>query len=123
MQVNVCGKPRPNHTNSETVEILNSAGLRPGVTERFSPKILYLLRRTYGLEDHYTRLRSRGLLTLAEISELLGVHPSTVKAWALAGHISSHVYCAMPDQSDEKRVTPPRPRRQRYPQSQELRLS
>ena len=80
------------HTDSETVEILNSAGLRPGVTERFSPKILYLLRRTYGLEDHYTRLRRRGLLTLAEISELLGAHPSTVKAWALAGHIPSHVY-------------------------------
>ena len=80
------------HTDSETVEILNSTGWRPGVAERFSPRILYLLRRTYGLEDHYTRLRHRGLLTLAEISELLGAHPSTVKAWALAGHIPSYVY-------------------------------
>ena len=66
------------HTDSETFEILNSTGWRPGVAECFSPRILYLLRRTYGLEDHYTRLRRRGLLTLAEISELLGAHPSTV---------------------------------------------
>jgi hypothetical protein len=80
------------HTDSEIVEILNSTRWRPGVAERFSPRIIYLLRRAYGLEDHYTRLRRRGLLTLAEISELLGVHPATVKAWALAGHIPSHVY-------------------------------
>jgi predicted DNA-binding transcriptional regulator AlpA len=80
------------HTEAEIVEILNSAGLRPGVAERFSPRIIYLLRRTYGLEDRYTRLRRRGLLTLTEISELLGASPSTVKAWALAGHIPSHVY-------------------------------
>ena len=60
------------HTDAETVEILNSTGWRPGVAERFSPRILYLLRRTYGLGDRFTRLRRRGLLTLAEISELLG---------------------------------------------------
>jgi hypothetical protein len=80
------------HTDTEIVEILNSKGLRPGVVERFSPRSLYLLRRSYGLEDHYTRLRRRGLLTLAEISELLGASPATVKAWALAGHIPSYVY-------------------------------
>ena len=80
------------HTDAETVAILNAAGWRPGVAERFSPRILYLLRRAYGLEDRYTRLRRRGLLTLAEICELLGTHPSTVKTWARSGHIASYVY-------------------------------
>jgi DNA invertase Pin-like site-specific DNA recombinase len=80
------------HTDAEIVEILNARGLRPGVAERFSLKILYTLRRTYGLEDRHARLRRRGLLTLTEISELLGVDSRTVKDWARAGHISSQVY-------------------------------
>ena len=80
------------HTDSEIVDILNSAGLRPGVADRFSLRIVYVLRRTYGLEDRYSRLRRRGLLTLAEVSELLGADPSTVKSWAASGHIASQVY-------------------------------
>ena len=80
------------HTDAEIVDILNARGLRPGVAERFSLKILYTLRRSYGLEDRYTRLRRQGLLTLEEISELLGADPSTVKKWARAGRIPSRVY-------------------------------
>ena len=80
------------HTDAEIVEILNARGLRPGVAERFSLKILYTLRRAYGLEDRYTRLRRQGLLTLEEIAALLGAHPSTVKSWARSGHIPSQVY-------------------------------
>ena len=80
------------HTDAEIVEILNARGLRPGVAERFSLRILYTLRRAYGLEDRYTRLRRQGLHTLEEIAELLGAHPSTVKSWAQAGRIPSQVY-------------------------------
>lgn len=80
------------HTDAEIVDILNSRGLRPGVAERFSLRILYILRRTYGLEDRFTRLRRQGLLTLEEISQLLGADPSTVKIWASAGHVASHIY-------------------------------
>ena len=82
------------HTDAEIVNILNARGFRPGVAERFSLRILYLLRRTYGLEDRYTRLRRQGLLTLDEVSELLGADPSTVKIWARDGHIPSQVYNA-----------------------------
>ena len=64
------------------------------MAERFSLRILYLLRRTYGLEDRHTRLRRQGLLTLDEVSELLGADPSTVKIWARDGHIPSQVYNA-----------------------------
>jgi hypothetical protein len=80
------------HTDAEIVDILNSAGFRPGVAEHFSLRIIYILRRSYGLEDRYSRLRRRGLLTLGEISDLLGADPYTVKAWARSGHIASQVY-------------------------------
>jgi len=80
------------HTDAEVVDILNARGLRPGVAERFTLKVLYTLRRSYGLDDRYTRLRARGLITLKEMSELLEVEPSTLKAWAQTGYIPSTVY-------------------------------
>ncbi|HUZ86749.1 MAG TPA: recombinase family protein [Candidatus Baltobacterales bacterium] len=80
------------HNDAEIVDILNSRGFHPGVAERFSLRIVYILRRTYRLDDHRTRLRRRGLLTLSEIRELLKVDQSTIKKWALAGHIASRVY-------------------------------
>src|SRR5262249_60106570 len=82
------------HTDAEMVNIRNARGFRPGVAERFSLRILSLLRRTYGLEDRYTRLRHQGLLTLDEVSELLGADPSTVKIWARDGPIPPQVYNA-----------------------------
>ena len=80
------------HSDAEIVDILNARGLRPGVAERFTLKVLYTLRRAYGLEDRYTRLRRQGLLTLEEIAELLSTTPATVKVWARDGHIPSQVY-------------------------------
>lgn len=80
------------HTDAEVAELLNESGWCPSVAERFSATIVHHLRRTYELEDHYTRLRRRGLLTLEEICELLGAHPATVKGWALTGHLASVVY-------------------------------
>jgi DNA invertase Pin-like site-specific DNA recombinase len=80
------------HTDAEIVDALNARGFRPGVAEQFSLKILYVLRRSYGLEERYSRLRRRGLLTLEEMSQLLGADPYTVKAWARSGHIASQVY-------------------------------
>lgn len=94
------------HTDAEIVDILNASGLRPGVAERFSLKILYTLRRTYGLEDRYTRLRRRGLFTLEEISEILGADPATVKSWARAGHIRSQVYNNKGQRLYERPATP-----------------
>ncbi|HZR68022.1 MAG TPA: recombinase zinc beta ribbon domain-containing protein [Burkholderiales bacterium] len=80
------------HTDGEIAELLNARGLRPGVADRFSLSIVAAMRHAYRLEDRFTRLRRRGMLTLAEISRLLGADPSTVKVWALRGHIPSQVY-------------------------------
>jgi DNA invertase Pin-like site-specific DNA recombinase len=80
------------HTEGEIARILNARGLRPGVAERFTPRILYILRRTYGLADRFTRLRRQGLLTLDEIAAQLGVDTTTVKVWRRAGLLRSQPY-------------------------------
>lgn len=82
------------HTDGEVVEILNARGLRPGVADRFTPRILYMLRRTYGQEDRFARLRRRGLLTLEEMAAQLGVDTCTVKVWQRAGLLPSELYNA-----------------------------
>lgn len=77
------------HTDAQAAEILNARGVRPGVADRFTAAIVVHLRHKYRLADRFTRLRARGLLTLPEISELLGAHPATVKVWAREGRIAS----------------------------------
>jgi DNA invertase Pin-like site-specific DNA recombinase len=80
------------HTDVEIVQILNARGLQPGVSEKFTVFILHHLRHKYRIEDRFTRLRRKGLLTLDEIAKVLAAHPSTVKKWALIGHIPSRIY-------------------------------
>lgn len=80
------------HTEGEIARILTTRGLRPGVADRFTTRILYLLRRAYGLTDRFTRLRRQGLLTLDEIAVALGVHPRTVKQRQARGQLVSQVY-------------------------------
>ena len=79
------------HTDAEAAELLNAAGMAPSVAGRFTAAIVAHLRHKYGLADRFTRLRDRGLLTLAEISALLGANPSTVKVWARAGRLPSEL--------------------------------
>jgi hypothetical protein len=79
------------HTDAEAAERLNATGLQPGVAARFNAAIVIHLRRKHGLADRFTRLRARGLLTLPEISELLGADADTVKVWARKGRIPSEL--------------------------------
>lgn len=79
------------HTDAQAAEILNMTGLQPGVAARFTAAIVIHLRRKHGLADRFTRLRARGLLTLPEVSELLGADPDTVKVWARTGRIPSEL--------------------------------
>lgn len=70
------------HTDAQAAEILNRDGHRSGTDQPFTPSIVLHLRRCNGLPSHLERLRSRGLLTIPELAERLGVHPSTIKACA-----------------------------------------
>lgn len=78
------------HTDAQAAELLNQAGHRSGTGQAFTPSIVLHLRRCNGLPSHLERLRARGLLTITELADQLGVHPSTIKAWHKAGLLESH---------------------------------
>ncbi|MGH7417959.1 MAG: hypothetical protein ACREKB_09310, partial [Candidatus Rokuibacteriota bacterium] len=79
------------HPDAQVAAILDARGVRPSVADRFTTGIVVHLRSKHGLADHRTRLRRQGLLTLEEVSRVLGAHPSTVKGWASEGRIPSRV--------------------------------
>ena len=78
------------HTDAQAADSLNAAGHRSGTGQAFTPNIVLHLRRCNGLPSHFERLRTQGLLTITELAERIGVHPSTIKAWQRAGLLSSH---------------------------------
>ena len=80
------------HTDMEIADILNARGLRPGVADRFSNLIIYHIRQQYRLEKRFGRLRRQGMLTLEEVTTVLGLDPATVKRRAARGQLDSYVY-------------------------------
>ena len=80
------------HTDSEIADALNAAGRQPPVGERFSIWMVWKIRKAHHLESRSDRLRKKGLLTLDEMADALGVHPQTVKDRALRGQLVSVVY-------------------------------
>jgi DNA invertase Pin-like site-specific DNA recombinase len=69
------------YTDKQIVEILNRRGTLSGCGQRFNSRIIARLRREYKLKSRYDRLRGKGLLTLEEMSVLLGIGPKCVIAW------------------------------------------
>ncbi len=78
------------HTDAQAADVLNRDGHRSGTGQAFTPSIVLHLRRCNGLPSHLERLRTRGLLTIPEVAERLGVSTSTIKAWHRAGLLISH---------------------------------
>jgi DNA invertase Pin-like site-specific DNA recombinase len=77
------------HTDAETAAALNAAGHRSGEGKPFTGRIVLELRRSHHLPSHADRLRARGLLTMTETADRLGVHISTIKAWRRAGLLTA----------------------------------
>jgi DNA invertase Pin-like site-specific DNA recombinase len=77
------------HTDGETAAALNAAGHRSGEGKPFTSRIVLDLRQSHHLPSHADRLRARGLLTLPETADRLGVHISTIKAWRRAGLLTA----------------------------------
>ena len=78
------------HTDAQAAEALNRDGHHSGTGQPFTSYIVLHLRRSNGLPSHLERLRDRGLLTIPEVAERLGVSTSTIKAWHRAGLLVSH---------------------------------
>jgi DNA invertase Pin-like site-specific DNA recombinase len=93
------------HTDKQTAEQLNAAGRPTGTGKPFTAHIVLHIRRAHGLPSHADRLRARGLLTISETAQQLGVHPSTIKAWHRAGLLSSQ----KANDKNERLFDPPNP--------------
>jgi hypothetical protein len=93
------------HTDSQIAAALDAAGYQPPVGDRFTIWIVWKIRKAHGLGSRRERLRARGMLTLDEMAETLGVHPQTVKDRASRDQIVSVVY----NEKHERLYAPPEP--------------
>ena len=80
------------HTDGEIADLLNNRGLLSGDGKPFHRLIVRNIRITYSLSSRHDRLRSRGLLTLAELAQRLNVSTATLKYWRRAGLLKAHKY-------------------------------
>jgi MerR HTH family regulatory protein len=80
------------HTDAEIATILNERGLRSYADKPFHRLRVRKIRLSRGFQDRFSHLRARGLLTLDELAERLGVSTTTVKVWRRQGLLASHVY-------------------------------
>lgn len=90
------------HTDEQIATILNNCGHLSGTGKPFTSSTIMKLRTSYGLKSRYQRLRDAGLLTMHEMSALLGVHSSTIKTWRNHGLLLAVPYndkneCLYPD--------------------------
>jgi len=62
-----------NYTYGEIATILNDRGFASGQGKTFDGRRINVIRRAYGLQSRYERLREAGLLTAKELAEKLGI--------------------------------------------------
>jgi hypothetical protein len=77
---------------SQIASFLNERGFRSGEGNRFSPRYIARIQRCYSLRSRYDRLRNKGLLTLEEMAQTLGISMSQVKVWHHHGLVRGHPY-------------------------------
>ena len=75
------------HTLGETADILNQRGHLSGCGKPFDGYRVGGLVRYHGMRTRFDRLRDRGLLTLDEMAERLGICKATVKRWRRRGRL------------------------------------
>lgn len=78
------------HTEREIADLLNKRGLRSGMGRAFTEDIVLRLRQGHGLEPRLERLRRRGLLTVREAAQLLGVPVEAVLTRRRQGRLAGH---------------------------------
>jgi DNA invertase Pin-like site-specific DNA recombinase len=93
------------HTEGEIAAILNQQDLRSFDAKPFTGYIIKCLGKSHRLGSHQARLRAAGMLTLTEITQRLGVHHHTIKAWRRAGLLTSR----KANDRNEQLYDPPEP--------------
>jgi len=69
-------------------DILNARGFVSGYGKPFRGRMIARLTIEYGLESRFDRLRARGMLTLDEMADRLGISTRHVKIWRAAGPVA-----------------------------------
>jgi DNA invertase Pin-like site-specific DNA recombinase len=77
---------------SQIASFLNERGFRSGEGNRFSPRYIARIQHCYGLRSRYDRLRNKGLLTLEEIAQTLGISMNQIKVWHHHGLVRGYAY-------------------------------
>jgi DNA invertase Pin-like site-specific DNA recombinase len=80
------------YTQGQIAAILSHKGMHTVDGKPLTRMNIRYIQETYGLLPRYDRLRSRGMLTMAEMGERLNIAPLTVKCWNQAGLLMSHPY-------------------------------
>ena len=78
------------HTDSEVASILNQRGMHSGTGLPFDARRVAVTRRHYRIPSRRTRLRKKGLLTIAEICEKFKVKRWTVYEWRKRGKLVAY---------------------------------
>ncbi|MFX1716103.1 recombinase family protein [Paraburkholderia sp. A1RO-5L] len=79
-------------TDQEVATRLNELGHTNWQHQAFTARKVALVRTTYRLPSRFERLRSRGLLTGAELAEQLEVSQTTIHQWGRQGLLRRQIY-------------------------------
>ena len=80
------------HIPKKIVDILNEKGLKTGTGLDFNTERLTRLCYRHRLKPRYIRLREKGLLTLKEIIQLLGVPKNIIRKCREQGMLTAYAY-------------------------------
>jgi hypothetical protein len=79
-------------TDRQVAARLNELGYRNWKDQGFTVKKVIVIRKAYGLQSRFERLRGRGMLTGDELARQLGVCTTTIHQWGRAGLLKRHLY-------------------------------
>lgn len=80
------------HLAEDIAKILNERGEKTGYGLEYTARLINGIARRAGLASRYERLRNRGLLTLTELTQKLGVNSNAIKKMCESGLIEAHRY-------------------------------
>lgn len=80
------------HREGQIATILDERGFRTGTGLRLNAERVRDIQRKYGLKSWYERLRAKGMLTVEEVADRLGVYVGTARVWQKKGLLVRNEY-------------------------------